>query len=144
MFLLDCVCAIPKRNFSRCTMSKHPVHSLALLPLCGHVTGFFLQESRNFPIKNPVTYMVRGLLFRGRGVPRGLICILHRHSGSNKPLRHLCFTSLLMARRVTLVVVFAFVRRWGPTNVTLSFYECRLSDGDTSRWWGHSKSTCCN
>ena len=29
-------------------------------------------------------------------------------------------------------------------NGTLSFYECRLSDGDTQRWWAHPNPTCCN
>ena len=26
----------------------------------------------------------------------------------------------------------------------LSFYVCRLSGGDSQRWWGHSNPTCCN
>ena len=43
---------------------------------------------------------------------------------------------LLVARRVTLVVAFGFLPqnfgRWqGPTNVTLLFYECMFSGGDT-------------
>ena len=37
--------------------------------------------------------------------------------------------------RVTLVVAFGFLPQnfgkwWGPTNTTLSFYECRFSGGD--------------
>ena len=36
------------------------------------------------------------------------------------------------------------VGRWqGPTNVTLSFYECRFSSWDTMRWWGYSNHTLC-
>ena len=51
--------------------------------------------------------------------------------------------------RVTLVVAFGFLpqnlgRCYEPMNGTLSFYECRLSGGDTMRWWGHSNPTCCN
>ena len=51
--------------------------------------------------------------------------------------------------RVTLVVASGFLpqnfRRWqGSMNGTLSFYKCRLSSGDTQRWWGHSTPTCCN
>ena len=42
--------------------------------------------------------------------------------------------------RVILVVAFGFllqnVGRWyGPTNCTLSFYECRFSGGDTITCW---------
>ena len=49
---------------------------------------------------------------------------------------------------VTLVVTFGFlppnlVRLQGPTNGTLSFYECRFSSGDTMRWWGYSNPTLC-
>ena len=29
---------------------------------------------------------------------------------------------------------------WGPTNGTLSFYECRLSRVDSMRWWELSNS----
>ena len=41
------------------------------------------------------------------------------------------------------MVAFGFLTqnfgRWqGPTNDTLSFYECRFSEGNTMRWWGHS------
>ena len=28
--------------------------------------------------------------------------------------------------------------------VLLSFYECRLSGGDTQKWWEQSNPTCCN
>ena len=50
---------------------------------------------------------------------------------------------------VALMVAFDFWpqnfgRGWGPMNVTLSFYECRLSGGETQRWWGHSNPTYCN
>ena len=50
--------------------------------------------------------------------------------------------------RVTLVVAFGFLvkkygKRWRHMNGTLSFYECRLSDGDTKRR-GHSNPTWCN
>ena len=51
---------------------------------------------------------------------------------------------------VTLAVAFDFLpksfgRWWGPTNVTLSFYECRLSGRDTQRWGGgHLNPTCRN
>ena len=43
---------------------------------------------------------------------------------------------LLVARRVALVVAFGFLPqnfgRWqGPTNVTLLFYKCMFSGGDT-------------
>ena len=53
----------------------------------------------------------------------------------------------MVARKVTLVVAFGFWSqhfwRWqGPMNAILSFYDCRLSDGDTGRWWGHSHHTC--
>ena len=47
------------------------------------------------------------------------------------------------------MVAFSFLAqnfgRWrGTMNSTLSFYECRLSGGDTQKWWGHSNPTCCN
>ena len=46
--------------------------------------------------------------------------------------------------RVTLVVAFGFLpqnfgRWWGPTNSTLSVYECRFSGG----WWRHWNPTKC-
>ena len=28
-------------------------------------------------------------------------------------------------------------------NVILSLHDCRLSSGDTQRWWGCSNFTCC-
>ena len=51
--------------------------------------------------------------------------------------------------RATLVVASSFLpqkfgRWWRPTNGALSFYECRLSGGNTQRSWGHSNPTCCN
>ena len=54
-----------------------------------------------------------------------------------------------MAWGVTVVVAFIFLPqnygRWqGPMICTLSFYECRLSRGDTQRCWGYSNRTCCN
>ena len=50
---------------------------------------------------------------------------------------------------VTLVVAFAFLPRhfgkvMGPMKDILSYYECRLSGGDTQKWWKHSNPTCCN
>ena len=49
--------------------------------------------------------------------------------------------------RVTLVVDFGFLsqnfgRWWGPMNDTLSFYECRLSGGDTQTPLGVIKPPC--
>ena len=46
------------------------------------------------------------------------------------------------------MVAFGFLPqnfwRWqGPTNGTLSFYECRFSGGDTMRWWGQSNPKIC-
>ena len=47
--------------------------------------------------------------------------------------------------RVTLVVAFGFLpQNFGTKNGTLLFYECRLSVGDTQRWWGHLNPSCCN
>ena len=57
---------------------------------------------------------------------------------------------LLVAQTVTSVVAFRgflpqnFGRWEGPINVTLSFYESRLSDRATQRWWEHSNPNCCN
>ena len=36
-----------------------------------------------------------------------------------------------------------FWQAMGSTNGTLSFYECRFSDGYTMVWWGHSNTTLC-
>ena len=38
------------------------------------------------------------------------------------------------------MVAFGFLYQnfggwWEPMNDTLSFYECRVSSGDTMRWW---------
>ena len=54
-----------------------------------------------------------------------------------------------MVQTVALMVDFEFWpqnfgRGWGPMNVILSFYECRLSGGGTQRWCGHSNPTYCN
>ena len=58
----------------------------------------------------------------------------------------------LVGRRVILVTLMValgflpwnFGSWWGPRNGTLLQYECRLSGGDTMRWWGHSNPTLCN
>ena len=47
---------------------------------------------------------------------------------------------------MTLLAALGFLpqhygRQLGPTNGTLSFYECRFSGGDTMRWRGHSTPT---
>ena len=51
-------------------------------------------------------------------------------------IRRVLHGSIWWLPRITLVVAFGFLpqnfERWqGPTNDTLSFYECRLSGGDT-------------
>ena len=53
------------------------------------------------------------------------------------PIALLCSGTIIGGScSVTLVVAFVFLpqifgRWWGPVNGTLSFYECRLSGGDT-------------
>ena len=49
--------------------------------------------------------------------------------------------------RLALVVTFGFLpqnfgRWWEPMIGT--FYECRLNGGNSQRWLGHPKPTCCN
>ena len=54
----------------------------------------------------------------------------------NKVNESMSIILLLVARRVSLVVSFDFLpqnsgRWWGPTNVILSLYDCRLSGENT-------------
>ena len=59
-------------------------------------------------------------------------------------------TSSLVARRFTLVVAFGILLEYlgggmqGTTKAILLFFDCRLSGGDTQRWWVQSSFTCCN
>ena len=69
-----------------------------------------------------------------RPTPRGVYPSTHR--GSHPPPHGFCCGWYASYWNAFLLSIN--IGSWrGPTNDTLSFYERKLSCGDTMRWWGH-------